>query len=247
MTERFQELSQILEVVKQDPKNVPSETRKQFWKLVRQIKRSPTPNQEEIVAAAEIRDILFEAKRGRTYSIAPVVALETVLGFMTFLAYLWLLSFHLDWSNIFAWALLDWGNFALRFMCVMGCIAFFYPYGRIIGGRMMGIKLDGMCRDEQYEPTLKINYVSFLNAPASKRKWFFFIAGIWTIIIGVIVGVIGFFVAVDYSAFIPVFLIVMFEGYVILKGSPKPTGGEMGHYNREKKIERIWKKRASQI
>ena len=111
----------------------------------------------------------------------------------------------------------------------------------------MGIKLVGMFRDEQYEPTLKINYVSFLNAPASNRKWFFFIAGIWTIIIGVIVGVIGLFIAVDYSAFIPVFLILMFEGYVVLKGAPKPTGGEMGHYNREKKIERVWKKRASQM
>lgn len=247
MSERLQELEQILETIEQDPKEVPLETRKFFWKLVRQIKRSPTPDQEEVVMAAKIRDVLFKANRGGTYPIAPVVALESLIGFIMLWAYLWLLNFPLDWSGVFSWSLIDWGNFALRFVCIMGCIAFFYPYGRIIGSKWAGIKLDGMCRNEQYEPTLKINYVSFLNAPASKRKWFFFFAGIWTIIIGLMVGVIGFFIAADYTAFVPVFLLVTFEGYVVWKGSPKLSGGEMGHYNREKKIERVWKKRATKL
>ncbi len=247
LSERRQELTQILEIVKQDPNSAPSETTKQFWKLVRQIKRNPTPDQEEIVVAAEIRDLLFKANRGGTYSITTVVAIETIGGFITLWLYLLSLGFLLDWSNIFAWTLLDWGNFGWRFMCVMGCIALFYPYGRIIGGKWAGIKFDGMCRDQYYEPTLKINYVSFLNAPASKRKWFFFIAGIWTVVIGLIVGVIGLIIAADYTAFIPAFALLFLEGLVVLKGISKSTGGEMGHYNREKKIERVWKKRAGQM
>jgi hypothetical protein len=38
-------------------------------------------------------------------------------------------------------------------------------------------------------------------------------------------------------------LLLLFEMRVIASGSPKPTGGEMAHYNREKKIERAWRKK----
>jgi hypothetical protein len=64
------------------------------------------------------------------------------------------------------------------------------------------------------EPTLKIDYESFLLANPHKRKWFFFFAGIWTVITSLALGLVG----------------------------THNIGGEMAHYNREKKIERAWRR-----
>jgi hypothetical protein len=41
--------------------------------------------------------------------------------------------------------------------------------------------------------------------------------------------------------------LVLFEGSVILSGNPSPTRGEMGHYNREKRIEREWEKNLANL
>jgi hypothetical protein len=84
---------------------------------------------------------------------------------------------------------------------------------------------------------LKIDYATFLKAPASRRKWFFFFAGAWTAITAFLLGTVGLILDLDFTAFIPAFFIALFEGYVIISGKTKPTGGEMGHYNREKRIE----------
>ena len=246
MTERLQELARIREEVMQDPENVTSETRKYFWKLVRQIKREPHPNDDEIVVAAEVRDILFEVDRGRTFRTGPALTVMILLGLGPLLAYYWLLASPLDWSNILSWTPTDIWLFVLRFFCVMGVVAFFYPLGRVIAGRVLGIRILGMCRDDYYEPTIKIDYVSFLKAPANRRKWFFFFAGLWTIITSVAIGLVGFFIGGDITGFIPAIFLFVFEGYVVLKGSPTRSSGEMGHYNREKKIEKAWKRRLAE-
>ncbi|MCK5152118.1 MAG: hypothetical protein KAQ65_09765, partial [Candidatus Thorarchaeota archaeon] len=128
MSERLQELERIREEMKEDPKNVPLDRRKYFWKLVRQIKREPHPDDGEIEIASEIRNILFESDRGKTYRTGPALVLMTILGIGTLLVYLWLLGTPLDWSNIFSWTLADLWNLFLRFLAAMGVVAFFYPW-----------------------------------------------------------------------------------------------------------------------
>ncbi|MFX0054983.1 MAG: hypothetical protein ACFFAD_08660 [Candidatus Hermodarchaeota archaeon] len=243
MTDRLSELERVREEVRQDPKNVSSDTRKYFWKLVRQIKREPSPNEDEIIVAAEVRDILFEATRGRTYPLGSTLAIMIVIGLVPLLAYLWLLQTPLIWNNILSWTLADVWQVILRFICVMGVVAFFYPIGRLLAGKALGIRLLGICRDEYYEPTIKIDYVTFLKAIPARRKWFFFFAGIWTAITSLIVGMMGLVIGGDITGFLPVVFILLFEGYVVYSGNPSPSRGEMGHYNREKKIERAWRKK----
>ncbi|MFW9801966.1 MAG: hypothetical protein ACFFFC_04910 [Candidatus Thorarchaeota archaeon] len=243
MTDRLSELERVREEVRQDPKNASSDTRKYFWKLVRQIKREPSPNEDEIIVAAEVRDILFEATRGRTYPLGSTLAIMIVIGLAPLLAYLWLLQTPLIWNNILSWTLADVWQVILRFICVMGVVAFFYPIGRLIAGKALGIRLVGICRDEYYEPTIKIDYVTFLKATPARRKWFFFFAGIWTAITSLIVGMIGLVIGGDITGFLPVLFILLFEGYVVYSGNPSPSRGEMGHYNREKKIERAWRRK----
>ncbi|MHA2322542.1 MAG: hypothetical protein ACXACG_12895, partial [Candidatus Thorarchaeota archaeon] len=161
MTERLVDLEKIHSVVVQNPKEVPGETRKQFWKIVRQIKRNPRPDDQEVIKASEIRDILFEATRGRTYPLGPVLILETILGLLALWGYVWALGTPLDWMEIHVWGLSGWMSFGLRFLLVFAVIAFLYPIGRVIAGKWAGIKLEGMCRDQYYEPTVKIDYVTF--------------------------------------------------------------------------------------
>jgi hypothetical protein len=141
------------------------------------------------------------------------------------------------------WGLAGWGMFGLRLLTIMAIVFFFYPFGRLIAGRWAGIKFEGMCRDQFYEPTLKIDYVSFLKARPPKRKWLFFFAGFWTIITSFCAGILGFVLGGDITGFIPAVLLFVGEGCAVKSGAPKDTFGEMGHYNREKKIEKAWKKR----
>ena len=55
------------------------------------------------------------------------------------------------------------------------------------------------------------------------------------------------FLAWDYTALIPAIILVIFEGAVVLSGNPSSARGEMGHYNREKKIEHVWKKNLKKL
>jgi hypothetical protein len=247
MSDRLSELEQIHTIVKQNPKELPSETRKQFWKIVRQIKRESSPNEEEITKAAVIRDILFEANRGRTYPLGPVLSLEIIIGLLAVWGYLWALETPLVWTMLLTWDLSNWMTFVLRFLFVFAAIAFLYPIGRVIAGKWAGIKLVGMCRDQYYEPTVKIDYVTFLKAQASKRKWFFFFAGLWTVITSLWLWILGMIVAWDYTALIPAVVLTVFEGAVIISGNPSAARGEMGHYNREKRIERAWKRNLAKM
>ncbi|MHA2046070.1 MAG: hypothetical protein ACW99G_14860, partial [Candidatus Thorarchaeota archaeon] len=94
---------------------------------------------------------------------------------------------------------------------------------------------------------VKIDYVTFLKAPAWKRKWFFFFAGFWTVITSFWVWIVGMLIAVDYTALIPAIILALGEGAVVVSGNASPMRGEMGHYNREKKIERAWKKNLAKL
>ena len=247
MSDRLNELEQIRSIVVQNPKEVPSETRKQFWKIVRQIKRNPGPDEQEVIKAAEIRDILFEASRGKTYPLGPALFLEIIVGLLAIYGYIWALGTPLEWSNILAWALPDWITFAIRFLCVFVTITFLFPIARVIGGKWAGIKLLGMSTSQANEPAVKIDYVTFLMAPTSKRKWFFFFSGVWNIITSLWLWILGMYLAGDYTAFITVVIFTLFEGAVVLSGNPSSARGEMGNYNREKRIERVWKKNLAKL
>ena len=247
MTERLAELEKIHTVVIQNPQEVPSETRKRFWKIVRQIKRNPRPDEKEVIKASEIRNILFEVDRGRTYPLGPVLLLETLLGILALLGYIWALSTPLDWIGILEWGVPGWINFGIRFLCVFLIITFLFPIGRVIGGKWAGIKLLGMSTSQRNEPAVKIDYVTFLKTSASKRKWFFFFSGVWNIITSLWLWILGMYLAWDYTAFITVFIFTLFEGAVVLSGNPSSARGEMGNYNREKRIERVWKKNLAKL
>jgi hypothetical protein len=243
VSERLQEFEKIRKFVIEEPNNVSREQRKLFWKLVRQIKRELHPKEDEIIVAAEIRDLLFDADRGKTYSLGPSMLAMTIIGIIPLYAYIWTLLVPLDWNNIFAWSLYDAGLLLLRFIFVMGVVAFFYPWGRLIAAKVLGIRIMGMCQDHIHEPTLRIDYVTFLKTRPDRRKWFFFFGGLWTAITSILVGFVGLYLAGDLSGFIPAILILLFEAKVIASGSASKNSGEMGHFNRERKIERAWRKK----
>lgn len=242
LSERMSELERILLEVKESTE-VSKDTRRSFWKLVRQIKRSSDPDISEIKTATKIRNILFDLDRGRTYPIGPFVAAETILGILSSVLYLHALNTSVSWFNFLSWGFPEIIAVFLRFIGIFLMIAFFYPYGRLIAGRIFGIRLEAIWFSEHKEPGLKIDYETFLLAKPSHRKWFFFFSGLWTMIVGVGTGLIGWFIAGDILGFVIGAFFVAFYGFVIGTGVTYPNRGEMSQYNREKKIERAWKKK----
>ncbi|KXH70078.1 MAG: hypothetical protein AM326_04685 [Candidatus Thorarchaeota archaeon SMTZ-45] len=243
MSDTLQKLDQIEKIVSQDPKKTPPEVRKQFWRIVREIKRSPNPDITEVAQAARIRNVLFKEKRGRTYSLWPCIVLLTLIGALgPTLWYLRLLEVSLDWNAFLVWTTSDWWIFLRRLGSLLAATFFFYPLGRLIAGKWAGIRIDGMSRGMYNEPTLKIDYETFLLTPPPKRKWFFFFAGIWTVITSFGIGFVGFILVGDLCGIITAIFLGISEGAAIWSGTTKNIGGEMAHYNRERKIERSWKR-----
>ncbi|NHJ14908.1 MAG: hypothetical protein EAX95_14600 [Candidatus Thorarchaeota archaeon] len=228
-----------------DKEEVSKETRKQFWKLLRQIKREPAPDIAEVKKATEIRNHLFRIDRGKTYRIGPFLALETVCGLFSFVVFLYGLGTPVDWFSLGSWSISEVVAVVIRFFGLFFVVAFFYPYGRLIAGSALGIRLEAMCYDEYREPTLKIDYESFLLASPPKRKWFFFFSGLWTLLTSLLAGMVGLILAGDILGIGFALLLVIFYVYVIHTGTTSHGRGEMAHYNREKKIERAWKGRIS--
>lgn len=237
---------EIRELVSTDPKHVDLETRRAFWRIVRQIKKSSHPQPGDIALASEIRNLLFKARRGRTYPLWPCIGVFFLIGLIPVTWYLQLLSVPLDPFSMLSWTDSDWWLFLKRVGSLMAATFFFYPLGRLLAGRWAGIRIDGMSGGMYREPTLKIDYRTFLSASPPKRKWFFFFAGAWTIITSLSIGTIGWFLAADVSGFITAAFLVLSEGLAILSGTTKTIGGEMAHYNREKKIEKAWKENRMQ-
>jgi hypothetical protein len=243
MSDTLQRLKEIETAVLQDSKNTPQEVRKEFWRIVREIKRSPHPDIGEVQRAARIRNFLFKEKRGRTYPLWPCIFLLTLIGiFGPTIWYLELLEVPLQWSDIVSWTVADWWVFLRRLGSLMAAVFFFYPFGRLIAGRWAGIRIDGMSRGMYGEPTLKIDYETFLLATPSKRKWFFFFAGLWTIITSLALGVVGLLLVGDQSGTITALFLGISEGAAIWSGTTHNIGGEMAHYNRERKIEKAWRR-----
>ncbi len=243
MSDILEKLSQIEEIVSKNPKETPSEVRKQFWRIIRQIKQQPYPDPAEVKQAAHIRNLLFRARRGRTYPLWPCVLLLTLLGVIgPTIWYIRLLGVPLDYSTILSWNDSDWWIFLRRLGSLLAVTFFFYSWGRLIAGKWAGIRIDGMSRGMYGEPTLKIDYETFLLATPAKRKWFFFFAGIWTIITSFALGLVGQILVGDLCGIITVFFLGISEGLVIWSGTTKNIGGEMAHYNRERKIEKVWKR-----
>ena len=239
--ERMSELEQILEEVK-EANEVSKSTRKRFWKLVRQIKRERDPDRAEIKIATQIRNILFKLDRGRTYPIWPLLGVQTFFGWLALLMYVLALLTPVSWINIFNWSMSEIITIVIRFMGLFLIIALWYPYGRLMAGAGLGIKLEALCLDEYKEPTLKIDYESFLRATPTNRKRFFLYSGLWTMILALGFGIIGWILAGDILGFILTVFFLCFYVPVIRSGTTSHGRGEMAHYNRERKIERAWKK-----
>ncbi|MFW9962368.1 MAG: hypothetical protein ACFFCX_02300 [Candidatus Sifarchaeia archaeon] len=243
MSDTLQKLDEIERIVSQDPKNTPTEVRHQFWRIVREIKRSPSPEIAEVKQAARIRNFLFKERRGRTYPLWPCIILLTLIGlFGPTLWYIRLLDVSLDWDAFLIWKTSDWWIILRRLGSLLAATFFFYPLGRLIAGKWTGIRIDGMSRGMYIEPTLKIDYETFLLAPPPKRMWFFFFAGIWTVITSFVLGLIGLILVGDLCGIITVLFLGISEGAAILSGTTKNIGGEMAHYNRERKIVRAWRR-----
>lgn len=243
MSDTLLNLDEVEEIVTQDSKSTPKEVRIRFWRIVKRLKQTPNPDREEVRQAARIRNILFRENRGRTYPLWPPVAILTILGLLgpTYW-YLSLLDNPLQWSAILVWTSADWWVFLRRLGSLLGAVFCFYPFGRIIGAKWAGIRIDGMSRGMYNEPTVKIDYESFLLATPSKRKWFFFFAGLWTIITALALGLVGLALVGDHCGTITALFLGISEGAAILSGTTHNVGGEMAHYNRERKIEKEWRR-----
>ena len=112
----------------------------------------------------------------------------------------------------------------------------------MIGGYIGGISFDGVSRDVFYLPTMKINYKSYLQAPAPKRKWIFLCGGLGTVLMLIVVSTVVLIIYNDPILYIfPLFLFLgEILDYLNLAG---PLGGaEFNHLRREIKIIRDWKK-----
>ena len=242
MSERLDELGKILDEVKGSD-SISLDTRKRFWRLVRQIKREHDPNLDEIKVTTEIRNIMFNERTANVYSLRGYVIATTILGVLFSAMYIYACLIQVSWFNILSWTIFDILVIIVRFFGIFIAIAFFYPYGRLIGGAVFGIRFDGMYFSHQKEPGLKIEYESFLKATPSNRKWLFFVSGLWTFLTALTLAIIGFILAGDFLGIILCGFFVCFYGYVLGTGSPSNSSGEMGHYNREKKIEAAWKKK----
>ncbi len=238
MSNRLGELETILTIVNENPEHVPKETKKSFWKLVREIKRESNPDISEVQKATQIRNILFEHDRGRVYRITPFLGMQTLFGLLSVPIFIFGLTIPVNWFAIFSWGIMEIGAVIIRFIGLFLIIALFYPYGRLIAGKILGIKMDAMCFDEYHEPTLKIDYETFLLTLPSKRKWLFFFSGLWTMLTAFTAGIIGFIMAGDILGFVFGSILIIFYIYVISTGTVKHSRGEMAHFNRERRIER---------
>jgi hypothetical protein len=232
----LEELDAIHRIVESSPKDPDEQTRRRFWRIVGKIKRMPTPDDPLIAKAAEIRDLLYEARLGTPKTLKLLVVF-LLLGALSTYGYIWAITLGPQYTGF----LLNDIVFVigLRALMVFGAVAFLYPFGRLLGGKAFGIRLDGISRDPYYEPTLKVNYVSYLKASPPRRQWFFFVAGIWTVITAGWVGLLGYILG-DIIGLVIMLLLLIFEMLAILSGSRK--AGEMGHFNRERRIVRDWKR-----
>ncbi len=235
------DLREIRERVVVNPKQVGKGTTQKFWRIVGEIKRDPHPSTDEITLASEIRNILYHHRLGFPKSLRWLL-LWFVFAALCLFVYLWaIVAIPVFTGNemVDLWILL-----VVRYSAFGGTIFGFYPFGRLIAGAVLGIKLDGITRDIYYLPTLKINYETYLRVAPPRRMWFFFFAGIWTVITGGWVGALGWVIGYEWVGLLMTVILGLLEGAGIHYGGK--WAGEMGHFKRERKVVEDWRRSQGQ-
>ncbi len=227
----LEQLQSIHQIVERDPANLDLKTRRQFWRIVGQLKRMESPDANVIAKASQIRDLLYRERLGRTISLNWLF-LWLLCGVSAIIYYLWLL---LVQERVTGNLMDDYDLGAL----VAGAMFFLYPFGRLIAGALMGIRFDGISRDIYYLPTLKINYPTYLLASPPNRLWFFFLAGYWTAFSMIGIGIVGYLLSGEWTAIAFGLLLAFGETLAAIFGGK--WGGELGHFHRELQIVRDWK------
>ncbi|MDO8124867.1 MAG: hypothetical protein Q6364_10875 [Candidatus Hermodarchaeota archaeon] len=233
----LEDLNQIHTEIVSSPQQVDADTRRHFWRIVGQIKRQPAPDDACITKAAEIRDLLYEERLGKPRSLKWLF-FWFLCGTLGLFYYVWLALFNLQPTGNF-WVDLFWVYFYPGAL-VAGIVFLFYPFGRLIFGKALGIRLDGITRDIYYLPTLKINYTTYLKASPPRRQWFFFFAGYWTAFTALWVGTIGFVLGGEWVGIAFGLALAALETLGAFVGGK--WGGELGHFHRERQIVKDWKR-----
>lgn len=227
----FEELEWIHRSVARDIANLDYAVHPQFWRLVGQIKRMPSPDPAVIAEASTIRNLFYEDRLGKSISLRWL-SLWFVCGVSFITYYIWMLLV----ADRPTGDLLDDAELGA---IVAAAMFFLYPFGRIIAGKLTGIGFDGISRDIYYLPTLKINYPTYLRAPAPNRLWFFFMSGYWTASTMILIGSVGYLLKGEWMAIAFGLILACAETLGAIFGGK--WGGELGHFNRELKIVRDWK------
>jgi hypothetical protein len=227
----LEELEWMRRNIEQNYGHLDAVIRPKFWRLVSQIKRMPSPSPAIIEEASKARNLLYRLKLGRTISLRWLVL--WLIGGISFTLYYLraLLYTGRPTGDLFEDAQLG--------AIVAGAMFFFYPFGRIIAGKLTGIRFDGISRDIYYLPTLKINYPSYLQAPPQYRLWFFFLSGYWTATCMILIGYVGFLIKGEWMAMAFGLILAIAETLGAITGGK--WAGELGHFHRELKIVRDWK------
>jgi hypothetical protein len=222
----LEELQAIHDKVARDPKNVDEKVRRRFWRLVGKIKRMSKVEKPVIVKASEIRDLLYEHRLGKPRALQWLII--WLLGAVVLLAhYLWIILYGQGYTGELVFDL--WYVMGYRAATVMGMVFLLYP-----------LKLDGITRDIYYMPTLKINYITYLEASPPSRQWFFFFSGYWTAFTAIWVGAIGLILGGEWIGIIVGIILGLLETLGAIVGGF--WGGELGHFHRERRIVRDWKR-----
>ena len=124
---------------------------------------------------------------------------------------------------------------------MLAAIPAFYLNGRWIGGKIAGIGFDGVSRDIYYLFTLKINYQSYLEAPAPSRQWIFLFGGIGTVITSLLISLIAIIIYNDYIFLLVPFFLFFGEILDYLHLAGPLGGGEFHHLRREHRITKEWR------
>jgi hypothetical protein len=231
------ELNQIHEEIIKAQKPVDPVIRRRFWRIVGKIKRQVAPDESDIVKAAEIRDVLYEERLGKARSLKWLV-FWLLFGTVGLVYYIWLVLIGPAYTGNFWFDLFFVDLY--RGALVLFIVLCYYPFGRLLAGKALGIRLDGITRDIYYLPTLKINYITYLQAPPPNRQWFFFIAGYWTAFTALWVGTIGFIIGREWIGIALGIILLLIETLAAFIGTK--WGGELGHFHRERRIVRDWQR-----
>ncbi|MFX1475732.1 MAG: hypothetical protein ACFFCO_09705 [Promethearchaeota archaeon] len=210
--------------------------RRRFWRIVGKIKRMPSPSQAVVKKAAEIRDILYEQRLGKPKPLGWL-AVWFLGGVFCVSVHLWAVTLGPPYIGEFFYDIMV--VMSIRGSTVGGAIVAFYPFGRLIIGKITRIRLDGITRDIYFLPTLKINYETYLVAHPPHRQWFFFFAGAWTVITATWLGVLAFLLSGEWIGLAIALILAIAEAFGAIIGGK--WAGELGHFKRERRIVRDWR------